>query len=119
VQPGEPRTRKSTMISLDRISAITAKPAPSNYVEVGGRRPRASRHAVYKQGVAILSHGERVPVVIRNLSPKGCRIEYFQNRILEGRVLLEEPSISLRRWAEIVWHENGVSGLSFIDPDVK
>jgi hypothetical protein len=73
------------VIPLDRITAVAARKPPAEYVEVSSQRKRASRHAVYKDAVAILPLGEKVPVVIRNTTTRGCRIEYFQNRWLEGR----------------------------------
>jgi hypothetical protein len=98
--------------------AIATQPTPAAYVAVGGRAKRTTRAPVYKQGVATLAHGEKLPVVIRNLSASGCRIEYFQNRRLEGRIRVTEPSIPLQRWGEIVWQGDGASGVSFVEePD--
>lgn len=108
-------TKTPPTVSLDRVRAVVARDAPAEYVEVGPRGQRASRHAVYKNATAVLPLGERVPVIIRNLTPKGCRIEYFQNRLLTGRILLIEHSLPLRRWADIAWTDDGVSGLSFVE----
>jgi hypothetical protein len=108
------KTKKRVMVPLDRVMAIAAKPAPHVYGCSGGRGQRSQRMAVYKQGLAILAHGEKLPVVIRNLSTTGCRIEYFQNIRLEGRILVTEPSIPLRQFADVVWQGEGASGVEFV-----
>lgn len=108
-------TKTRGAVPLDRIKAVVAKDAPAAYVEVGTRGKRASRSAVYKNAIAVLPLGEKLPVIIRNLTAKGCRIEYFQNRPLEGRLLLVEASIPLRRMAEVAWSRDGASGLTFVD----
>lgn len=102
-------------VPLDRVRAIADRPAPAAYGTVGGSGKRAKRSSVYKQGAVVLAGGENLPVVIRNLSASGCRVEYFQNRRLEGRVLVTEPSLPLRRWGEVVWQGEGVCGIGFSD----
>ncbi len=109
------QTRNDSVIPEKRIIAVAAQRPPNEYAEVGSHRRRASRHAVYKDAVAVLPRGEKLPVVIRNTTPKGCRIEYFQNRWLEGRLLLIERTIPLRLWADVVWSESGVCGLTFVE----
>lgn len=114
------KDKAAGMTPLDRILAIAAKPPPAEYVAYGGSGKRAKRSSVYKQGVLVLEHGEKLPVVIRNLSPSGCRVEYFQNRVLEGRILVTEPSLPLRAWGEVVWRGDGVAGLAFVEtPDAE
>ncbi|MDP3739488.1 MAG: hypothetical protein Q8R02_19020 [Hyphomonadaceae bacterium] len=70
---------------------------------------------VYKPAYVMLSYGEKVPVVVKNMNSTGLRIEFFQNTTLGERVQIVEPSIPLRAWAEVVWERNGASGLRLID----
>jgi len=105
------------MVPLDRIKAIATRAASAGYATVGQCLQRPARVPVYKHGVASLAYGEQLPVVIKNLSPTGCRIEYFQNRILEGRILLTESSIPLRVWGHVIWQGDCASGLEFDAPN--
>jgi hypothetical protein len=108
-------SKTAPKVSLDRVTAILARDPPATYVSTGGNGQRARRSPVYKQGVAVLSHGEKLPVVIKNLSATGCRIEYFQAAHLEGRILILEPSVPLRQWGDVVWQGDGASGIAFVE----
>jgi len=113
------KTRKPEVqpaVSADRVSAIAAKVAPKEYSKAGGRGRRATRETVYKQGRVTTLHGEKVPVVIKSLSETGCRVEYFRNAPLQGRVHVSEPSVPLSFWADVVWQGEGCSGLRVV-PD--
>ena len=108
------------VVPLDRVKAVVAKPAPIGYGSVGSNGARSRRATVYKQGLAVLAHGEKLPVVIKNLSASGCRLEYFQKVRPEGRVLITEPSIPLRQHGDVVWHADGACGVQFVaEPDAS
>lgn len=96
-----------------------SRPAPLVYSRVGSGSHRPSRQAVYCQATATLEGGEVLPVIIRNLSETGCRIEFFRQLPLGGRVLVDELSIPLHFWAEVVWRGDGAAGLQIVDPDTS
>jgi hypothetical protein len=99
---------------VKRWKAIAARAAPLVYTDAGGREQRASRQAVYRQAIAILEGGETLPVVIRNLSSAGCRIEFFRQTPLTPQLILDEHSLSLHYEAEVVWQGGGAAGLRFV-----
>jgi hypothetical protein len=102
---------------VQRWKAIAARAAPLVYTDAGGREQRASRQAVFRQAIATLEGGETLPVVIRNLSSAGCRIEFFRQTPLTPRLTLDEHSLSLHYEAEVVWQGGGAAGLRFAGAD--
>jgi len=96
-----------------RIRAITDKQAPAAYVSVGRPSKRPPRRPVFKQALIRLQHGEQFPVVIRDLSAGGCRLEYSRHILPAGRVRLTEPSLPISLWADIAWRADGACGLRF------
>lgn len=97
-----------------RINAIASRIAPLDYCDAGARGRRPRRAPSFKQAIVRTSGGDQIPVVIRNISETGLRVEYFQSVPLgeQGeRVLVVEPSLPLRAWAEVVWQGNGAGGL--------
>jgi hypothetical protein len=65
----------------------------------------------------VLGSGEQVPVVIKNISRTGCRIEFGENTQPAGRIRLMEQSLALDAWANVVWRGDGACGLAFEDID--
>ncbi len=104
------KSKPPAKIKADRVRAIAEQSAPTDYGDIS-REGRASRTTVFKQAMLRLSHGEKVPVVIKNMSSTGLRVEFFQNRPLGDRVLITEASIPLRFWADVVWEADGAGGL--------
>ena len=103
-------------VSPDRVKAVLAKKAtPTDYAD-STRGQRAPRTTVFKQALATLPHGEKVPVVIKDMSATGVRVEFFQNRPLGDRVLITEASVPLRFWADVVWEDDGAVGLRNATP---
>jgi hypothetical protein len=78
--------------------------------------PRSERAPVYRQGVIVLEDGQRVIVVLKNISATGVRIEYFLKRELPPEVTLIEPTMRIRRRARVIWQGDGVAGLEY-EPD--
>lgn len=111
----ENRATTPETLSLDRLRAVLSKEPPSEYVSVGKTGKRAARKTIYKQGTLRLEQGEQLPVVIRNLSYTGCRLEFLMQIRPAGRVLLMEPSLPLEIWADVVWQGEGACGLVFED----
>jgi hypothetical protein len=103
------------IVPLARVRAIATALAPSTYTSVGKSEKRQPRHPVYKQAIAVLGDGEQIPVVIRNLSHTGCRIEFVKDVKPAGRLRLIEQSLALEAWANVVWMGHGACGLAFED----
>lgn len=101
-----------------RLKAITdKKPPPADaYETVSSSSRRPARTPTYKQAVIVLTGGEKFPVVIKNLSSTGAKVEFFQNREISGQVRLVEQSIDLNTVAEIAWQRDGMLGLIFKKP---
>jgi len=74
---------------------------------------RDARQPQFRNGSIIFDDGERLSVVIKNLSDGGARVEFFVNRPLPERVTLSEPLLKLRRAARVVWQAEGAAGLAF------
>lgn len=76
--------------------------------------PRSERAPSYRQGVIVIDDGQRVTVVIKNLSGTGARIEFFLKRELPAEVTLIEVTMRIRRRARVVWQGDGVAGLEYL-----
>jgi len=104
-------------VPLDRVRAVASALAPSAYTSVGKSEKRQARHPIYKHAIAVLSDGAQMPVIIRNLSHTGCRIEFLKDVKPAGRMCLIEPSLALEAWASVVWMGHGACGLVFEDSE--
>jgi hypothetical protein len=98
---------------VDRVKAIADRPTLAR--ESAGST-RSQRTPTFKQATLMLEHGERLPVVIKNLSKTGARVEFFQNRVLEVNdfVRRSEQSTVLNRNARVIWKRPGLLGLTFV-----
>ena len=101
-----------------RLRQIAAKPAlqDGEYVtpppKDDKRRPR---RVTFKQATIILSGGEKVDVVVKNVSDTGVRIEFFRRMILTDKVIISEPTLRIRKWARVMWQTEGAAGLHFLE----
>ncbi|MGQ0533059.1 MAG: PilZ domain-containing protein [Caulobacteraceae bacterium] len=98
-------------VLADRVRQI-AEAKPSSAPVKGKRQPR---QPVFRNGVLIFDDGERLSVVIKDLSDGGVRVEFFVNRPLPATIMLSEPTLKLRRRARVVWQSDGAAGLAFSD----
>lgn len=112
----DPREQQTT-VPLDRVRAVAETLAPSAYTSVGKLNKRQPRQPVHKPAIAVLCSGEQVPVVIRNITHTGCRIEFHKKIQTAGRLLLKEQSLALETWASVVWSAEGACGLLFEDSE--
>jgi hypothetical protein len=103
------------VVSAARVNAIAARIAPIDYCDDGDRTHRSPRSSTSKRAVARTADGEEVAVVIRNISSTGLRVEYSGSRALGDRVLIVEPSLPLRAWAQVVWQGEGAGGLQIVE----
>ena len=80
-----------------------------------GTKARTARQPVYKNGALTLGDGQKLKVVIKNLSAAGAYVEFFIKTDLRGDVVLTEPTLPLKRWARVIWQRDGAAGLKFIE----
>ncbi len=78
------------------------------------RPERPQRETTFRQATVQLLGGERLDVVVKNLSETGARIEFFRKVILSEYVVLNEPVLRLRTRARVVWQQDGAAGLHFV-----
>lgn len=75
---------------------------------------RSERKPTFKAATLTLISGERIDVVVKNVSETGARIEFMRDLTLPDRVMLSEPTLRLRIWAYVAWQERGKAGLEFV-----
>lgn len=119
---GEPATRmfkkpgKDTPDPLgDRMRKISGAPPPEEktYTSIQDSK-RETRQATFKQATITTRGGERIAVVVKNVSQSGARIEYMRDVTLGDHVLLSEPTLRIKTWAEVMWETRGAAGLKFV-----
>lgn len=102
----------------DRIKAVSGHDVSDerSYVDTHIRRgDRAQRDPTYKQATIQLRGGERLPVVVKNVSDTGARIQFFKEVPLSDVVYLMEPTLNINRWCDVVWQEDNCAGLQFVE----
>ncbi|KAF0184577.1 MAG: PilZ domain-containing protein [Hyphomonadaceae bacterium] len=121
---GRPKSPGGKAALADRIrhlgerKAAPAYEAPPPPEKASWTKPkdRAQREAHFRNGVLILGGGQRLSVIIKNLSETGARIDFFVKLELPEEVVINEPTLKLVRRARIVWRTEGSAGLEFIEP---
>jgi len=73
---------------------------------------RAIRADAWRPGTISFQTGERMDVVVRNISDAGARIEFVRSIYLPDRVKLTAQGTS--RWAYVSWQTWGEAGLQFV-----
>ncbi|MEZ6031307.1 MAG: hypothetical protein R3C46_16395 [Hyphomonadaceae bacterium] len=99
----------------DRMRKISAAPVEeTDYSSVATGEKRAERKPTFKSATLTMISGERVDVVVKNISETGARIEFVRDVTLSDRVLLSEPTMRIRTWAYVIWQTRGAAGLQFV-----
>lgn len=99
----------------DRMRKIAAVPAEEvNYSSVHTGEKRAERKSTFKSATVTMLGGERIDVVVKNVSTTGARIEFLRDVALTDRIMLSEPTLRIRTWAYVVWQTRGAAGLQFV-----
>jgi hypothetical protein len=99
----------------DRMRKISTVPVEEQtYSSVHEQTGRQTREPTFKQGTVTTRGGERIPVVVKNVSKTGARIEFFRDVTLGDHVLITEPTLRLNIWAEVMWQSRGAAGLKFV-----
>lgn len=100
----------------DRMRKISgsSQPEEKTYTTIHQDNKRAVRHPTFKQATITTRGGERIAVVVKNISDTGARIEYMRDAALGDHVLLSEPTLRIKTWAEVMWETRGAAGLKFV-----
>ncbi len=74
------------------------------------------RHAVSKRAQLYFhDHPSGIDIIVRDLSPHGCRMQLRYAIPLPRTFLVSFPEIDLMRPARLVWQKEDVAGVQFID----
>jgi hypothetical protein len=98
------RMRKVTAVSDEEVSYKS---------ETTGAK-RSARKPTFKAATITFISGERIDVVVKNVSDTGARIDFLRDLTLPDRVLLTEPTMKMKIWAYVVWQTRGAAGLQFV-----
>jgi hypothetical protein len=102
----------------DRMRKISGspqlQPEERTYTTVHQDNKRSSRQPTFKQATITTRGGERIPVVVKNVSDTGARVEYMREVTLGDHVLISEPTLRIKTWAEVMWETRGAAGLKFV-----
>ena len=75
---------------------------------------RSERKEAFKQGVLIFATGERMKVVVKNISAIGARADFSGGLTsIFGCAHLSVPALGLERKVRIVWKDQSSAGLEF------
>ena len=86
------------------------------YTSARDGEKRAERKQTFKSATVTTLGGERVDVVVKNVSATGARVEFLRDIQLTDRVMLSEPTVRIKTWAYVVWQTRGAAGLQFVQP---
>ena len=99
----------------ERLRKIAHVPAEEvTYSSVKPGEKRFERKPTFKAATLSFITGERVDVVVKNVSDTGARVEFMRDVELPDRVLLTEPTLRLKVWAYVIWQTRGIAGLQFV-----
>lgn len=96
---------------MRRIAEAAPSFAPRSEI---GRPMRDERKPSFRPATLTFMTGERVDVVVTNVSARGARIALKRGAPLPERVMLNEPRTGLRHWAYVSWQGWGAAGLTFV-----
>lgn len=97
---------------LRKIADVPAEEVTYSSVQPGEKR--SERKPTFKAATLTFITGERVDVVVKNVSDTGARVEFMRDISLPDRVLLSEPTLRLKIWAYVIWQTRGAAGLQFV-----
>jgi hypothetical protein len=109
---GRKQTPVSTTLS-QRVQRIAATPAhvPERAAAQNFGR-RSVRADAWRPATISFQTGERMDVVVKNISDSGAKIEFVFSAYLPDRVRLTAQGMS--RWAYVTWQTWGGAGLQFV-----
>ena len=98
----------------ERKVAPAYEPPPPDKAIWHKPKDRAEREPHFRNGVAILPGGQRLSVIIKNLSTTGARLDFFVKTELPDEIFLNEPTLKLMTRCRVVWRTEGSSGVQFV-----
>jgi len=109
------RKREASNRFAERLRKVAAAPATEGgHDDLAPRTDRAERKPTFKAATLTFITGDRIEVIVKNLSVTGARVEFMRNVLLPDRVLLSEQTTRLKVWAYVIWQEPGAAGLEFV-----
>jgi len=105
---------KSTPLAERLRKIADVQPDEVTYSSVHPGEKRSERKPTFKAATLTFITGERVDVVVKNVSDTGARVEFMRDMALPDRVLLSEPTLRLKTWAYVIWQTRGAAGLQFV-----
>jgi hypothetical protein len=97
-----------------RVRVISEAPPSALAQQAASAAKRAPRALAYRPGTLTFVGGERVDVVVTNLSTTGARIQFKRGTPLPERVCLTQGRTGSQQWAYVTWQTWGVAGLQFV-----
>lgn len=119
---GRPKSPGGKAALADRVRHVGERkvapayepPPPSEKAVWHKPKDRAEREPHFRNGVVQLAGGQRLSVIIKNLSATGARIDFFVKTELPDEIVLQEPTLKLMTRARVVWRAEGAVGVEFI-----
>lgn len=108
----DPKASDPLADRMRKIAAVHVE--ETTYSSVATGEKRAVRKPTFKSATLTLLGGERLDVVVKNISDTGARIEFLRDIHLSDRVMLSEPTLRIRTWAYVIWQTRGAAGLQFV-----
>ena len=96
------------------LSTKPIEPKLSHINPLAGIGRLFSKQQLVETATLAFITGERVDVVVKNVSDTGARVEFMRDIQLPDRVLLSEPTLRLKTWAYVIWQTRGAAGLQFV-----
>jgi hypothetical protein len=97
-----------------RKIAETTRPVPAAPAAAAKRELRAPS---FKPGTLTFVGGEKLSVMVTNISDRGARVEYVRGTRIPDCVQLTEPMSGTKKWAYVSWQTWGMAGLEFVGRD--
>lgn len=112
-QIADPRPTPAT---TESAASFTSAAAPAASVAKSVRKQdRAERQSLFRTATMITSGGARQNVAMKDVSATGARIEFHTRATLPAQIIIIEPMMKLHKRARVVWQDEGIAGIEFID----
>ena len=112
----------SDLLAARMRSATAGTKSPAPRVFASGKAPakpnrnrrQEERKDAFKQGLLVSETGERIDVVLKNMTPSGARVDFFRGATtLDRHADLYIPTLGLKRKVLVVWKDQNSAGLKF------
>lgn len=99
----------------DRVRKISeAAPVVPSELTNAGANNREVRKPSFRPGTLTFMHGEKLSVMVTNISATGARVQFVRGTNLPERVLVTEPLSGLHKLGYVVWQSTNVAGIAFV-----